>query len=163
MCSVWQYSAHLTVAGLVSDLAGFSLLALDLLREYRRNRWHDTLVQGASAAEGLSRVPDETILKALEVTGPNWTPRRPGPIARDATGRAEVWELYQRVEDARSTFGYKPAVPPIKAADFPRLRERFFDALAARALTPVWRPPLVIGVCLILVGFALQIAGAWPC
>lgn len=167
MCTLLGYSSNaISVVGLFCDLAGFGLLARDLMSDYGKTRRRLNLLVAAGAAERLSKISKQQFEDAS----------RP-PITDDAAASLE--ELTRQLQrlNAHSEIQqdylavlamayelkwYDPRLP-FNLADSYDFSRRFSQEAHRVATTVHKRPPIYIGVALILLGFALQIAGAWPC
>jgi hypothetical protein len=145
-----------SVAGLCSDIFGFSLLALDVGREYLRHKRAEQLLDAAHAAEWLVR-DDERKAELDE-----WEKSDPELMVP----RKEMRELRRNIQHAglriaELTLAHREGKglggkPGEKAAAF---RELAREA----GLKPFKRGPIFIGVFFVLMGFVLQVAGSIPC
>lgn len=142
-----------SVIGLSLDLLGFAILALDLSRDYWRTQRANFYKRAAKAARHL--IPTEL------------------PIDQVADGEL-VYKL-RNPRDRYELFLVRWAWFRMRLADYRKYGRWFvpepdfgeqanvFDSLADEAAEAKYRrAPLFIGIAFILLGFALQIVGAWP-
>ncbi len=151
MCTIWGYAqGWWTVAGLISDIVGFAVLALDVLREYRRHRRTTDLQEAAQAAEFLRDNPEQPETKIGEKESYREYYER--LVIR--THRGNMLLMQEVYDDDGSIKNLKTYDE--KAAAF---RTKSAEA-AAKALK---RAPIIFGVVLVFLGFVLQVVGAVPC
>jgi hypothetical protein len=156
MCTVLGIAqAWWTVFGLVADAVGFTLLAVDLMREYRRYRLVETLRAGAGAAERLhaSRNESEEELRSKEENELRGNIRVMLDRMDKSTDRAIVHLAYGRLVPT-----YDPSNLPSMDALVDRLRAKA-DEIAVK---PYRRAPIRLGVLLVLLGFVFQLIGSIP-
>ena len=151
MCIMWGYAqGWWTVAGLVCDILGFTLLAIDLGREYMRHRTAVTLEEGATSAEWLMRERDESMDMDTER----------GRLQRE-------WrDLMRRTQQGLMRAAEITADPSGKVAAVDNLEGKVeaFRALAREVReSPFKRAPIFTGIFFVIVGFMLQVVGAIPC
>ena len=141
-----------TVSGLILDIFGFGILAVDVAREYLRWKRTEEIRRGAFAAEALYRDID---VANLEDTTPLGAARR------------EHRELNKTIRASRivlaewAAFGEERRDAAARPLD-PRAIElhKIADSLATK---PYKRAPIIAGILFVIVGFLLQVVGAIPC
>jgi hypothetical protein len=140
MCTVLGLSqSWWVVIGLLSDFAGFSMLALDVLREYGRRRLIGRLRAGAGAARRLRN--DEVV----------------GTATTDETTRA-IDRATMHLALQRVRADYDPYnVGPLAIAE-----AELFTRADAIAMQPMRPAPIYTGVVLVLLGLLLQVVGSLP-
>jgi hypothetical protein len=152
MCTIWGYAqGWWTVAGLVADILGFTLLALDLSREYIRHRRSVSLAEGAEAAEWLIQHRDNQVDTS---------------DAEKRKLRQELAELKQRINYGLMRSAEILSDPSGKVAALNRLEDKIgaFRTLAKEvAARPFKRGPIFTGIFFVILGFVLQVVGAIPC
>ncbi|SCB55048.1 hypothetical protein GA0061098_103422 [Bradyrhizobium shewense] len=139
----------LTVAGLVADIAGASVLAWDILPEYCIYRWraqnklfHAPSSEFTSEIEQLRQRPEDPF------QGLAMDMRYLSPLGflRHAVGLSQL-DFVKSSEDPQAML--RASEKEVTAA---------IDAAALR-LHDRWRPPLRTGILLIVVGFIFQLLG----
>jgi hypothetical protein len=141
-------------AGILVELAGFIILAWDLLPEYRLHRqrevalryrtllasdgWFDAQVRSCGAAQGA-----------------------------DATAAIEDLVRFMEVSDLEALLHHlrlEHRLPsPPDRAKFERVLDTIDAALDRRAIEARrWRAPIWTGIALVLVGVGFQLVAAWP-
>ncbi len=141
----------LIVAGLISDIIGFGILAWDLLPEYRLYVLEKRAdFSHRNAADSAGRPP----------------PEAPGLRAAEQAIRilrvGDVERVRRSLHLRASKFaGRTENISPVDVA---KSRLEVETALAARraSLGGRYRPPIGLGAGLVFLGFILQIVGSWP-
>jgi len=142
----------LAPAGLIADILGFLLLAWDILPEYRLYRLrrlndvsHALDGEDIEAIVRYGQEPDDP-LRALAV---------------EMRYLSSVDHLRFRVGIPRWR---KECLSSLDETWLARSREEVTNAIDAkeRELGKRWRPPLLFGICLVILGFVLQFLGSLP-
>ena len=144
-----------TVAGLLLDIVGFSVLAIDLGREYSRHKAIQELEKGADAADFLfSEKPiPETERAPFDYTSDVMRLRQ-RLIA--LWHRADLGMAQSRAEKlGLNTFSLPDGYDESAQA----LRTLARQTASAR----LKRSPIFVGISLVIGGFILQLIGAIPC
>jgi hypothetical protein len=138
-----------SVAGLVADIVGFSILAYDLLPEYRVYRWralnkilHEPSGRRIAAIRGIQKEPLHE-LAALEIQMQHISPLN---SLRRSVGLPSI--------DFRRTI----TEPTECLAASEREVVEAID-VASERLSNRLRPPLRLGILLVVAGFILQLLG----
>jgi hypothetical protein len=158
MCTILSLAqGWWSVAGLTSDIFGFSLLAVDVGREYLRHKRVQQLEEAASSAEWLVQEDN----KPPE-------PNNPEEVV-DTTlkaARKEFRDLSRRLHEldvrmAELNVQHRGDPKPIGSL---HEKAQAFRILAQQTGTkPFKRAPIFTGVFFVLLGFVLQVIGAVPC
>lgn len=174
---LWMGSGWWSVAGLISDVIGFSMLALDLLPEYRINRLAEQLSRAAELTARKERKQFEALafIEAGTDSDEQNQLREEMSRLRQRIAKAEraidAADLLLIAAAARRYFGN------VVAADAGALSDRSTsNAQKAEAVDRLFerldqvrstqyrkrRPPIYLAITLIVVGFLLQAWGSIP-
>jgi hypothetical protein len=139
----------LTVVGLVADIAGASVLAWDILPEYRIYRWraqnrllHQLTPVLASELKHYRQRPHDPILEL----GVQMAYLSPVNALRHAVGISHI--DFRKTTDEWAVILHDSKKEVTEAIN-----------AAALQLNNRWRPPLRTGIVLIVIGFLFQLAG----
>jgi hypothetical protein len=143
-----------SVSGLVFDIVGFGVRALDVGREYLRHRRAVELEQAATAAEWLIKDRD-------------WVP----PVREEVDERVRAAQKeYQNLRRELNRFAVGMAAatcdPSGKIREMDSLEDQViaFRTLAKEVpQQPFKRAPIFTGILFVILGFVLQVVGAIPC
>lgn len=159
-----------SVAGLIADLAGVAILTIDLWPEYQLHKTH-LAIDAAERANVEAKVLRRRIANLDTDQGlPAENPQLRQARLEHLTFSRDTEDMTAR-SHIMSAAGYlKVPVPEVFADEFRNATAWFdkaIDALrslegARRREVRGWRPPLGLGVFLIVVGFLLQMAGSLP-
>lgn len=171
MCStLWLAHAWWSVLGLCIDIAGVTFLAIDLFPEYRLNIARRAM---QSAEEYLLDCSQwKSVDYAIKSEG--WKaynrPENASMLMETTPMRGSFPLLSRSVNKARKAIGAVSSLPEYEAdsTDLGVLRSDFKatqDAIKnfALGIENRRRPPIRFAASCVIVGFLLQLVGAWPC
>jgi hypothetical protein len=144
-----------SVAGLTADIVGFSILAIDVGREYARHRRAQSLEESAAAAEWLVR--DREREAERKERGEGEEPTRVRRELRDLNRGMREAEV--RISELVAQYEGEPKL----AGSMEEKAAAFREMAKAAGSRPFKRAPIFTGVFLVLIGFVLQVAGSIPC
>jgi hypothetical protein len=140
---------------LTFDFAGFALLALDVLREFSRHKRVEGLRAAASA---MTRLKDDLYgskLHGIEVDDDMKEFRKRVTEDDRLMDRATVILGLDKTDLIWTEYGKR-----VRWEVTPNEVRAKADRAAAE---PYHRAPIRLGTALVLLGFALQAVGSWPC
>ena len=149
-----------SVAGLTVDIVGFSMLSIDLMREYGRARNVEELRAGANAMERLSASEQDELVEDYAFKGDDdgslaakleRVNARNRMLIDRATALIAADKLGAMVIDENGSGRWTIGPDDVRAKA---------DEMAAK---PYRRGPIRFGIFLVILGFIGQLAGAAPC
>lgn len=169
-------SGWVSLAGLLLDAAGFSMLAWDLLPEYRANRLARDLDQSAQyaedAADGVHRPAADDVDPVTITDDLLAQARNESRKLLDHLHWLNVGMAVALLEDVATAVGVRdhPKVgPALKRGVFSRQEHLSAMTVVRRALKSKMaklaqrrRPPLRLAIGMVIVGFLMQAYGAIP-